>query len=107
MNYAGLTPVHDSEFTPKIRFFGEPLKDGEAYYKIYHDGGHYVATRCQRSLYKPAERKTVREDIDILFDSLYFQATKDCLKDTVIDNALTDYIRTGILKLFPKFVHID
>lgn len=108
MSSLPLIPVPENEFTPKKTWYiGEPLKKGEAYYKIYHDGGHYVATLCKRSLYKPAERQTSCEDIDILFDSLYFQATKDGLKDTKLDKALTSYIRAGIKKLFPLFSGID
>lgn len=104
-----LIPVPDSEFTPRrTRLVGKPLKDGENYYKIYHDGGHYVATRCTHvCVKKSTEKGRTREAIDILFNSLYFQATKDGLKDTTIDKAFSNYIRDGILKLYPKFSDID
>ncbi len=107
MNNHGLTPVPDSEFTPKTRVIGEPLKSGENYYKIYHDGGHYIATKVEHSFCKHTEYKSLREGIDILFDSLYYQATKDGLKDTKLDTALTNYIRAGMLKLYPHFDGID
>lgn len=112
MNIAGLVQVPNSEFTLLRRkrwYIGEPLKDGESYYKIYHDGGHYVATKVRRSTDKSLKYREPksREDIDILFDSLFLQATKDGLKDTKLETAFTDYIRAGILKLFPNFVGID
>lgn len=101
MNYANLIPVSDNEFNPF--FFGESEQPAEKpYYKIYHDGGHYIATRCG------CKRKTVphkhsREDIDILFDSLYVTAMQDGLKG---DNMIT-YIKAGILLLFPDYPALD
>lgn len=78
-------------------------------YKIYNDGGHYVATRvfqsCVSNSYK--QKPKCREDIDILFDSLYMQAQKDGLKDGKIDKSLTDFIRNGILRLFPDFPDLN
>ena len=45
MSYANLIPVPDSEFNPF--FFGESEQPAKKpYYKTYHDGGHYIATRC-------------------------------------------------------------
>lgn len=101
MNYANLIPVSDNEFNPF--FFGESEQPAEKpYYKIYHDGGHYIATRCG------CKRKTVphkhsREDIDILFDSLYVTAMQDGLKG---DDMIT-YIKAGILLLFPDYPALD
>lgn len=101
MNYANLIPVSDNEFNPF--FFGESEQPAEKpYYKIYHDGGHYIATRCG------CKRKTVphkhsREDIDILFDSLYVTAMQDSLKG---DDMIT-YIKAGILLLFPDYPALD
>lgn len=134
-------------------FFDEPKQYAEGYYKIYHDGGSYVATRvwCKHIRErKESESKPVKElspeeinvkfnrvmrkrrrlmnskkerkvslglDLgvirrsrsaeDILFDSLYYQATKDGLKDTKTESAFTDYIRAGMLKLFPQFDDLD
>lgn len=132
-------------------FFSEPSKEG--YYKIYHDGGHYVATRVWRKA--PSERKECeskpvkqfsedksdvkfnrimrkkrmllhsgkdrkiafglglgvvrcsRSDMDILFDSLYYQAYTQGLRDKKDDKPMTDYIRDGILKLFPATDDLD
>lgn len=100
MSYANLIPVPDNEFNPF--FFDEPQPPVETYYKIYHDGGHYIATRCG------CKRKTVphrhsREDIDILFDSLYTAAMQDGLKG----DEMTAYIKAGILLLFPDYPALD
>ncbi len=101
MSYANLIPVSDSEFNPF--FFDEPQKSVETYYKIYNDGGHYIATRCYRSQIKPAERNRKREDIDIFFDSLYTAAMQDGLKG----DEMTAYIKAGILLLLPDYENLD
>lgn len=76
-------------------------------YKIYNDGANYVATRCYRSQLKNKRKGYIREAVDILFDSLYLQASKDGLKDTKIETLFTDYIKAGILKEFPYFPNVD
>lgn len=94
-------------------------------YKIYNDGGHYIATiatrpspqvaRIHRKLIRGGYKKgytetkgfSEREDIDILFDSLYKKACADGLKDHKIDKSMTDFIRDGILKLFPQYPKLD
>ena len=102
MNYTDLTPVPDSEFNSF--FFNEPQPPAETpYYKIYNDGGHYIATRCVRSQIKPVPHKYKREDIDILFDSLYIAAMQDGLKG----DEMTAYIKAGILLLFPDYPDLD
>ncbi len=134
-------------------FFDEPKQYAEGYYKIYHDGGSYIATRVWRKHIREHEEREIkpvkglsseqidvkfnrilrekrrlikskkdrkvslgldlgvvhcsRPDRDILFDSLYYQATKDGLKDTKTETAFTDYIRAGMLRLFPQFDDLD
>lgn len=101
MNYANLIPVSDNEFNPF--FFGESEQPAEKpYYKIYHDGGHYIATRCGCKC-KTVPHKHSREDIDILFDSLYATAMQDGLKG----DEMTAYIKAGILLLFPDYPALD
>ena len=101
MSYANLIPLPDSEFNPF--FFDELQKPAETYYKIYNDGGHYIATRCYRSQMQPMERNRKREDIDIFFDSLYTAAMQDGLKG----DEMTAYIKTGILLLFSDYSDLD
>ena len=85
-------------------FFNEPQPPAETpYYKIYNDGGHYIATRCVRSQIKPVPHKYKREDIDILFDSLYIAAMQDGLKG----DEMTAYIKAEILLLFPDYPDLD
>lgn len=98
MNFNDLTPVSDSEFCP-FPFFDEQ----KPYYKIYNDGGHYIATRYVRSQTKSPKRNHKREDIDILFDSLYTAAMQDGLKG----DEMTAYIKAGILLLFPDYPALD
>lgn len=135
-------------------FFGEQLP-AEAVYKVYNDGGHYIATPVFRSkrLRKPQDlpiqrdrenltqsqrdikfrgllrdkKKALkrgdidkdfskrfnlapdsnsrgeREAIDILFDSLYYQAFKLGLRDRKLEKPMTEYIREGILKLYSDY----
>ena len=102
MSYANLIPVPDSEFNPF--FFDEPQPPVETpYFKIYNDGGHYIATRCYRSQMKLLPHKHKREDIDIFFDSLYTAAMQDGLKG----DEMTAYIKAGILLLFPDYPALD
>lgn len=159
MNASNLIPTDNFTGCP-FPFFGEPVKPAEKVYKIYNDGGHYIATRVIR---KPTRKpqdipaKPVKDDytqaqkdmilrgilrtkrkqvdehgkkkdktavdkidllrdkgehysrtaLDILFDSLYYQAYKQGLKDSKIDKPMTDFIRAGILKLYPDKDDID
>ena len=67
MDFATLTPVEGFS----VPFFDDiptvppmPKKD---YYKIYHDGGHYVAIERKYIEHKTDKcRKRKKEDIDIL-----------------------------------------
>lgn len=102
MNYTNLLPIDDISDCP-FPFFDEPKPVETPYYKIYNDGGHYIATRCYRSHLKPVPHKTQREDIDILFDSLYNAAINDGVKA----DELAAYIKAGILLLFPDYPALD
>lgn len=73
-------------------FFDEQPK----LYKIYNDGGHYIATRFVRSQVKPVSHKTSKEDIDILFDGAYRTAMENELSGDV----LTAFIKAELEKLF-------
>ncbi len=55
------------------------------------------------------ERSAVceRSAADILFDSLYFQAFKTGLKDNKLDKPMTDFIKAGMLELFPDMENLD
>lgn len=141
-------------------FFGDPVQPAEKVYKIYNDGGHYIATRViRKSTRKPQDipahcnkddytqeqkevifRRIMRDKrkrvdshgekryknevdrldlsthngtrmplsaMDILFDSLYYQAYKQGLKDKKDNKPMSDYIRAGILKLFPYTDDLD
>jgi len=119
MNAANLIPLDDLSGCP-FPFFNVPAQPDKKVYKIYNDGSNYVATiaprpspsfaRITRKLenggysktrVKKADIRHGANGIDILFDSLYVQALKDGLKDGAIEQAMTDYIRAGILKLYP------
>ena len=67
------------------------------YYKIYNDGGHYVATRVVRSKGKRPPKKPAQTALDIAFDSLYFQAVRKGLKN----DEMADFIQAGLEKLYP------
>ena len=59
------------------------------YYKIYNDGGHFVATRVVRSKGKRPPKKPANTAFDLAFDSLYVCALKQGLKD----DAMADFIQ--------------
>ena len=102
MSYANLIPIDDMSGCP-FPFFNVQPPAETPYYKIYNDGGHYIATRCVRSQIKPVPHKYKREDIDILFDSLYIAAMQDGLKG----DEMTAYIKAEILLLFPDYPDLD
>ena len=71
--------------------------DEKHYYKIYNDGGHFVGTRVVRSKGKRPPKRPAQTAFDIAFDSLYFQAIKQGLKN----DAMADFIQAGLEKLYP------
>lgn len=161
MNASNLIPTDDLTGCP-FPFFGDPVQQPKKVYKIYNDGGHYIATPVFRSKVtrkpqdlspkrikaddytdeqkalilrrvmrdkrkelgvdgKKKDKNTVdkidlttdngahcsRSALDILFDSLYFTAYKQGLKDNKLDKPMTDFIRAGILKLYPDLDGLD
>ena len=79
------------------------------YYKIYNDGGHYVATPVFHSAVKRRERCGKRrvsetdEALRIAFDSIYYQAQRERVKN----KALPEYIKVRLLKLFDDTPELD
>lgn len=143
-------------------FFGSGLRQPKKVYKIYNDGGHYIATpvlrpytrkpqdltfkrnksdeytdeqksvvlrRVMRDKRKQLDengQKKIKNEIDkidltaagegkrgsnsaldILFDSLYFQAVKQGLKYKKDNSAMFEYIKSGILKLYDDTPELD
>lgn len=160
MNVSNLIPMDDLTGCP-FPFFGSPVQQPKKVYKIYNDGGHYIATQvfrpytCKPKDLPPKRNKTddytdeqkatilrrimrdkrkgldengkkkdknavdkidlsrdngahcSRSALDILFDSLYFTAFKQGLKDNKLDKPMSDFIRAGILKLYPDMDGLD
>lgn len=104
MSMYNLTPLENENPFP---FFGEVENEKEKWYKVYHDGRHFVGTFVTKSTQKKQERTRVAEDIDLLFDSLFCAALKEGLNDRKKAGEMTDFIRTGILKMFPQFQNVD
>ena len=104
MSMYNLTPLENDILFP---FFGEVENEKEKWYKVYHDGRHFVGTFVTKSTQKKQERIRVTEDIDLLFDSLFCTALKEGLNDRKKAGEMTDFIRTGILKMFPQFQNVD
>lgn len=160
MNVSNLIPTDDLTGCP-FPFFGSPAQQPKKVYKIYNDGGHFIATQILRPYTRkpqdlPPKRKKTddytdeqkdlilrrimrdkrkeldenrkkrcknavdkidlttnsgahcsRSSLDILFDSLYFTAYKQGLKDNKLNKPMTDFIRAGILKLYPDLDGLD
>ena len=160
MNASNLIPTDDLTGCP-FPFFGYPVQQPKKVYKIYNDGGHFIATpvlrkttrkpqdlppkRYKTDEYTDEQKATVfrrimrdkkkqvdengnkrdknavdkidlsrdngahcsRTALDILFDSLYFTVYKQGLKDNKLDKPMTDFIRAGILKLYPDMDKLD
>lgn len=98
MNIADLTPIPDNI---PIWLWGKTLPRRKL--KIYHDGSHHVGTLVVRSR---CVKRVVDHEVnamDILFDSLYFNA----IKANLPRNERDSYIKDGILKLYPNAKKID
>lgn len=107
MDISALTPVEDY----RIHFFDDPNFNPPMpvsnLCKIYHDGGHYIATLYKRATIKVKRKKHIKKDIDILFDGLFKQAMQAGLRDKKHDRAMTEYIKAGLSKLFADMPNID
>lgn len=95
MSFENLIPIENYEF-PKF-----PVK--KHLFKVYNDGGHYIASRVYKSEIPHSNHYTEKEDIDYLFDSLYQNSVSVGYKRA----EMVEYIRNGILKLFPKRLRVD
>lgn len=84
-----------------IRDYLDPISNEKPYYKIYNDGGHYIATRCYKSLSKI--QRSNKSDLDICFDTLYSAYVKEGLYGA----ALSNQIKTDLLLQFPDIVNLD
>ena len=98
MNTATLIPLDDAGDCLLPFFDDAPAADG--WYKISHDGGHFVATRVMQRKGKHTGGSKQKEDIDICFDGLYTAALRRGLKDTKRNAAMTDFILAGMMKLY-------
>lgn len=105
INSAQLIPI-SGEGCP-FPFIDDIQHNEENIYKIYNDGGHFIALPLFHSKVKNRGNNKFKKDIDILFDSLYNKACEDGLKDCKTDKSMTDFIRDGILKLFPQYPKLD
>ena len=160
MNVSNLISTDDFSGCP-FPLFGSTVQQPKKVYKIYNDGGHFIATPVlHKATRKPQDllpkhnktdeytdeqkalilRRVMRDKrreldengnkrdknavdkidlsmdngkhnsrtaLDILFDSLYFTAYKQGLKDNKLDKPMTDFIRAGILKLYPDMDGLD
>ena len=105
MNTATITPLDDWAGCPFPFFDEETPADG--WYKITHDGGHFVGTRIFPKQSKHVGKGRSREDIDVCFDSLYMAAVRKGLKDTKREKALTNFIMAGMEKLYSNNPTLD
>lgn len=79
-------------------FFEEPKM-----YKIYNDGGHYIAIRYRRSHVRPVPHSASKEEIDVLFDCLY----KSAMQDELRGKELRAFIKAGLEERFADYPDID
>lgn len=89
MNTARLIPVDNSVACPF--FFDEPQQSQEKLYKIYNDGGHYVATEYFHS-YKKRKREKPSM-VEKLFTTLYAQAQRKRMNDKAAVEWITPILR--------------
>ena len=103
MNVA-LRPVTDDSIVCPFPFFDEDNSSkGDFWYKIYNDGGHYIASSIKRTRTAGKRTNYGKNEMDLMFDSLYENASKQGLKK----GDLFDFIKTGILRLFNDFSKLN
>lgn len=79
----------------------------EGIYKIYSDGSHFIGQRVLQGVSLGNKRRTV-DDVDVLFNGLFYEAFyNQGLRDKKNDKALTDYLRAGILAVYPDQEDVD
>ena len=101
MSKANLIPIEDGEFCP---FFDEtPVRPATGMYKVYNDGGHYIAYSSVRSNRKCVKRRCGREAIDLAFDDLYLKAKQNGFKNSELARIVKDELHI----LFPNYPDID
>ncbi len=96
-----LQPIK-AEYLP---FFADAPKapDTREWYKVYNDGGHYVASKLRKAKKKVYPTMRKREEIEKDFYELYYAAMQDGLKDY----ALTNGIKTQLAELYPDYPNLD
>ncbi len=109
MDFSTLAPVEDFP----VHFFDDTCaisyERESNCYKIYHDGGHYVGTlyKARNGRKDYTDKKRVKQDIDILFDGLFFDARKMGLRNGKMQKPMTEHIKAGLLKLFDDTPEMD
>lgn len=91
----------DNKDLPFFFYDDKPVLDGM--YKVYNDGGHYIATPYFKMKGKVTPKSKKKQAIDYIFDSLYDNA----ITKNISGKSLFSYIKDGILKLMPDFLNID
>ena len=85
-----------------IRVYGKtPFDDNRPLYKVYNDGGHYVARLFKENKKRDIFRKPNK--MNEYFDKIYF----DGLDKKLSKNELVDYIKNELLSIFPNEKNID
>lgn len=98
-----LRPYLDEENECPFPFFDEDNSSkGDFWFKIYNDGGHYIASPVKRSRTAGKRTNYGKNEMDLLFDNLYDNGSKQGLKKA----DLFDYIKAGILRLFDDFAKL-
>lgn len=73
------------------------------FYKIYHDGGHYVGTKLffNKTKFKKASKRKIPTEVDKVFDTYYQTAKITGLKEYKNYNPFEDFILSGMCNAFP------
>ena len=93
-------------------FFDDEQPSKNEYYKVYNDGGHYVATRYYKGVGKRKEKVSLMEKV---FDWHYWEAVKEqrklarrAGKGREIDyDELVEYITPAMKRRFPMYSYVD
>ena len=102
MDIQDLIPVDDAEF------FGEPEQSEPPLYKIYHDGGSYIATRIVKfDKFVRTNKKRHNEWYDLLFKDVYYAAVQNGYDYRKRKAEMRERIKSEMLRLFPELDAYD
>lgn len=113
-----LTPISPTDPDYPHFFDDPPPPPKRPWFKVHHDGGHFIGQIHVASSTRPHIGKRKSKDdpaMNMMFDNLYFEGiqaglcrakrTKD--GEWTVSEEMTEHLKNGLSKLFPNAPNID